>query len=212
MTRLRRYRLLLAAALCAGLAALLVLFAADVASWRSTVARDDLRFRALPTHRGLWKPRATLPFDPASLALGTSSTIAWRRALQSFWFTRVNVNPDVRMDPPTIRTDAENRLVVETSAAPTAAQRSVAANLLGVLTVTTPVPGHDPDVLAQLVKRAEGYFQQAVETDPGDVDAKENLELLLRIARPGKSRLGQDARSAIGFGLGNAVEPRGSGY
>lgn len=212
MRRLGRHRSLLAAVLCAGLAALLVLFAGDVASWRSTVPRDDLRFRALPSHRGLWQPRTTLPFDPAALALGTSSTIEWRRALQYFWFTRVNVNPDVRMDPPTLRTDAQDRLLAQMAAAPSTGQRSVAANLLGVLTITTPVPGHDPVVLTQLIKRAEGYFQSAVELDSGNVDAKENLELLLRIVRPGKSRLGQDARTAIGFGLGNAVEPRGSGY
>jgi hypothetical protein len=212
MRRLRRYRLLFAAALCAGLAVLLVLFAADVAAWRSAVTRDDLRFRALPSHRGLWRPSTTLPFDPASLALGTSSAIQWRRALQYFWFTRINVNPDQRMDPPTLRGAAQNRLLAEMTAAPTAAERSVAANLLGVLAVTTPVPGHDPDVLTQIVKRAEGYFQQAVELDGRDTDAKQNLELLLRIAKPGKSKLGRDARSAIGFGLGNAVEPRGSGY
>ena len=86
-------------------------FAADVSAWRSTVARDDLRFRALPTHRDLWRPATTLPGDPASLLIGTGSTISYRSALQYFWFSRIGSNPEVRQDTPTLRATAQNKLL-----------------------------------------------------------------------------------------------------
>ena len=98
------------------------------------------------------------------------------------------------------------------SSAPTAAERSAAANLLGVLVVTTPAVGNDQSAIKQLIKRATGYFQQAITLDPANRAAKQNLELALRIAKPGKGRLGQDARSGYGFGRGESVVVTGSGY
>lgn len=213
MTRaMRKHWPLGAALLCAGLAVVLVLLATDVASWRTTVARDDLRFRASPTHAALWKPSTQLPGDPASALVGTSSTLAWRRALQYFWYSRIGSNPEIRMDTPTLRAEAQDKLLHEIDAAPTAAQRSQAANLLGVLVVTTPAPGRDQDVILQILKRSAGYFQKAIELDPGNADAKQNLELVYRIAKPGKGHLGKDARSGYGFGKGQGAVAQGSGY
>src|SRR5581483_9735798 len=42
---LRRHRQAFLAVLCAGLAAVLVLLALDAKAWRTTISRDDLRFR-----------------------------------------------------------------------------------------------------------------------------------------------------------------------
>lgn len=211
MPALRKHRWLVFALLCAAVAVALGLFAADVAAWRSTVARDDLRFRALPTHTGLWRPSTRLPGDPAGALLGTSSTVAWRRALQFFWYSRIGSDPEVRMDSPTLRATAQDSLLAELAGAPTSAQRSAAANLLGVLVVTTPA-GNDKDVIAQILKRSANYFQQAIEIDPGNVDAKQNLELVLRITKPGKGHLGHDARSGYGFGRGQGAGDLGNGY
>jgi hypothetical protein len=208
----RRHGALLAAVVCGGIATLLVLLAVDVASWRSTVERDDLRFRALPRHVGLWRPETTLPGDPASLLLGTSSTISWRRAEQFFWFTRTGGNPETRMDTPTLRAETQDRLLAQLQAAPRAAERSAAANLLGVLVVTTPVPNSDQDAIAQILQRAIAYFQRSIEIDPTNLDAKQNLELVLRITKPGKGRLGKDARSGYGYGLGQGANAKGGGY
>ena len=55
-TQLRRHRSALLALLLACVALVLGLLAADVHAWQTTVARDDLRFRALPAHKGLWQP------------------------------------------------------------------------------------------------------------------------------------------------------------
>jgi hypothetical protein len=196
---------------CALVAVAVGLFAADVAAWRSTVARDDLRFRALPTHRNLWQPSTRLPGDPAAAILGTGSTIAWRRALQYFWYSRIGSNPEIRMDTPTLRASAQDRLLGELAGAPTSQQRSDAANLLGVLVVTTPA-GNDQDAIAQILKRAANYFQTAIEINPNNADAKQNLELVLRITKPGKGHLGHDARSGYGFGRGQGAGELGNGY
>lgn len=213
MTRaLHKHWPLGAAVLCAGLAVVLVLLATDVASLHATIARDDLRFRASPTHAALWRPSTQLPGNPAAALVGTSSTIAWRRALQYFWYSRIGSNPEIRMDTPTLRAEAQDKLLRQIDAAPTAAQRSQAANLLGVLVVTTPAPGRDQDVILQILKRSAGYFQKAIELDPGNADAKQNLELVYRIAKPGKGHLGKDARSGYGFGKGQGAVSQGSGY
>jgi hypothetical protein len=210
--RVLRHKLLLLGLLCGLASALFALLAVDAASWRSSVARDDLRFRALPTHRALWHPATTLPGDPAALLLGTTSTMAWRRTLQSFWYARVGDDPNVRVDPATLRAQAQDSLLAQVASAPTAGQRSAAANLLGVLVVTTPAPGSDKQALVQILKRAADYFQQSIALDPANLDAKQNLELVLRITRPGKGHLGKDARSGYGFGRGQGAGQLGSGY
>src|SRR5581483_3295380 len=100
---LRRHRLGAGALVLAALATLLVLFAFDARSWQSSVRRDDIRFRALPDHGELWKPSTILPGDPAGAVLNTGDTVAWRRALQSFWYTRVGSNPKSPEDLPKLR-------------------------------------------------------------------------------------------------------------
>jgi hypothetical protein len=209
--RIRRHRAAFLALLCAGIAVVLALLAADVNAWRSTVARDDLRFRALPAHRALWRPSTVLPGDPASLLVGTGNTIAYRRALQYFWFARIGSNPEVRQDTPTLRAEAQNKLLDLISSAPNATERAAAANLLGVLVVTTPLVGSTGGTTTVLTRAAQ-YFQQAIALNPTNADAKENLELVLRLRRPGQGRFGHDARSGYGFGRGRGVTAPGGGY
>ncbi len=149
---------------------------------------------------------------PAAALVGTSSTIKWRRAIQFFWYSRIGSNPDIRMDTPTLRAATQDKLLGELSSAPTAAERSSAANLLGVLVATTPAVGNDQSAIKQLLRRATDYFQQAITLDPANRAAKQNLELALRIDQPGKGRLGRDARSGYGYGKGESVDATGSGY
>jgi hypothetical protein len=52
--RFRRHRLLVLALGCAALSAVFILLAIDAAAWGSTVARDDMKFRAQTTHAALW--------------------------------------------------------------------------------------------------------------------------------------------------------------
>lgn len=212
MTVFRRHRLGIASAVLAALAALLVLFAFDARAWQSSVNRDDIRFRAILNHGGLWQPRTLLPGDPAGAALATSDTIAWRRALQSFWSTHIGANPQAQQDLPKLRARAQAQLLALMSTGKTAAERSGAANLLGVLVITTPVSAGSQAEQLQVLKQSTGYFRQAVELDPSDRAAKQNLELVLRATRPGKGRLGKDAHAGFGFGKGHGTSVVGNGY
>jgi hypothetical protein len=209
---LRRHRSALVAIVFAAVAVALALLAVDARAWQRTVTRDDLRFRALPAHKGLWNPHTVLPGDPAARILGTGDTMSYRRALQYFWYSRIGSNPEVRQDTPALRASAQERIQGLITSAPTAKRRADAANLLGVLVVTTPAPGSDQDAVTQILTRAAQYFQLAISIDPGNFDAKQNLELVLRLQRPGKGKLGRDARSGYGFGRGRGAGTQGSGY
>jgi len=195
---------------CFLVAALLVLFAFDLRSWPQRLTHDDLRFRALHSHAGLWRSPSLLPGDPARIVLGLDEPIAYRRALQLFWFSRVGSAPDTRADLPTVRVRAEEALARLVSVGRTPQERSTAANLLGVLTVTTPTA--DSETQTQTLVRSAEYFQQAIAEDPTNVAAKLNLELVLRLRRPGKSGFNRDARGGFGFGKGRGAEVVGSGF
>ena len=209
---LARHRSALVALVLMGVALVLALLAVDVRAWQTTVARDDLRFRALPAHKGLWSSPTILPGDPASRLIGTGDAMAYRHALQYFWFARIGSNPEVRQDTPELRASAQERIQSMIGSAPNAKQRSDAANLLGVLVVTTPAPGSDQDAVTQILTRAAQFFQLAISIDDGNLDAKQNLELVLRLQRPGKGKLGRDARSGYGFGRGRGAGQQGSGF
>jgi len=201
----------LAGLVCAVLAAALGLLATDVSSWRSAFMRDDIRFRALPRHQDLWQPSTILPGDPAAALLGTSNSVRWREALQSFAATQTLTGVQSTTKGPALRASAQQRLLTQLAAAPTRSQRSQAANLLGVLVVTTPA-GSDERVLARLVKRGASYFKQAIALDPGNASAKENLELVLRIKKPDKGKLSHTIRSGYGFSNNRGTGLEGNGY
>ncbi len=210
MTVLRRSRLVLAALACLGVAVVLALVAVDTHRWQRTLTRDDLRFRALHSHVGLWTSPAAFPGDPARTLLGIGDALTYRRALQLFWFSRIGSNPQSRQDVPATRVEAQDQLERLMGTASTGEERSTAANLLGVLTVTTPAA--DASALTQTLRRAAEYFQRAIGEDSANYAAKLNLELVLRLQRPGKSRFGKDARGGYGFGRGRGVGVIGSGF
>jgi hypothetical protein len=212
MSLVRRHWLGVAALVFVAIATLLVLFALDARAWQTSVRRDDIRFRALLDHNDLWKPVTILPGDPAGSVLQTSDTIAWRRALQSFWYTHIGANPQAQEDLPKLRARAQSQLLDLMSSGKTAAERSDAANLLGVLVITTPISAGSQTAQIQVLKQSISYFQQAVELDPGDTAAKENLELVLRVTRPGKGPIGKDAHAGFGFGRGHGTSLTGNGY
>src|SRR6185437_8860840 len=114
--------------------------------------------------------------------------LQYGNALQYFWFSHVGNNPEVRQDAPTLRADAQDRLQALMKTGANLRQRSAAANLLGVLVVTTPSIANDPSAITQTLTRSAEYFQQAIALNPGNNDAKENLELVLRLTRPGKGK------------------------
>jgi hypothetical protein len=214
VSRLGRHRHGAVALLCLVVAVLLGLLAADVRTVRTTVSRDDITFRARPARGSLWKMHVMLPGNVAADLIGSSDTIAYRHAIQLFLYSRLGAgaSEELHQDLPTIRAEAQQELQSEMDAAWVPQERSSAANLLGVLVVTTPVAANDHKLIAKILKRSAGYFQRAISLDPTNDDAKQNLELVLRVTKPKKGGLDRDARSGFGFGSGHALVPLGSGY
>ena len=66
--------------------------------------------------------------------------------------------------------------------------------------------------MTQILTRAAQYFQLAIAIDPDNFDAKQNLELVLRVQEPGKGKIGRDARAGYGFGRGRGAITKGAGY
>ena len=211
MKLLRRHKVAIAAAVCAGLAAVFVLLALDARTWQSAMTRDDLRFRAMHSHRSLWRPQTALPGDPAEHLLGLGNAVSYRRAVQLFWFSRIGSDPETQQDLPTTRAQAQGLLESAMESAQTVGERSNAANLIGVIVVTSPLVT-DPKAEEATLRRAAAFFQQAISLDPSNYDAKLNLQLVLLLQRPGKSKVGRDARGGYGFGRGHGVSETGSGY
>jgi hypothetical protein len=209
MKLLRRVLPLVVAAVLLGAATVLAFLAVDARAWQSTLTRSDLRFRTHPSHVGLWRNPAVLPGDPARFLLGLDDGLSYRRALQLFWFSQVGASTGGQADLAATRVAAEEQLQTLMTTAATGAERSNAANLLGVMTVTTPA---ESSTQKATVAHARTYFERAVVEDPADYAAKLNLELVLRLERPGKSRLDQDARGGFGFGGANGVGLVGGGF
>ena len=208
MRRIRRAFPLAAAVALLGLATVLVLFALDVRSWQGAVTRSDVLFRAQRSHIGLWRSPAVVPGDPARSALGLDDALSYRRAIQLFWLSEKGASTGGQADLAATTIAAETQLQRLATSAATARERSNAANLLGVMTVTAP---ENSSTQKAEIATATRYFQQAVIADPTNYGPKLNLELLLRVAKPGKNTLDQDARGGFGFGGANGVGVVGGG-
>lgn len=208
MKRLRRALPLASAIVLLGLATILVLFAFDVRAWQGALTHGDVSFRAQRSHVGLWRSPAVLPGDPARSLLGLDDALSYRRALQLYWLQRGGASTGGQADLAATRVAAETQLQRLMTSAATREERSNAANLLGVMTVNAP---ENSATQKQEIATARRYFQQAVIADPTNYDAKINLELLLRVAHPGKNKLDQDARGGFGYGGANGVGVVGGG-
>ena len=209
MKRLRRALPFIAGLVLMGLATVAALFAFDVHAWQGAFTQGDLRFRAQRSHIGLWSSPAVLPADPARAVLGIGDALAYRRAVQLYWFSQKGASTGGQADLAATRTAAETQLQRLLTSAATPGERSNVANLLGVMTVTAP---ENSATQKQEIAAAIRYFAQAASDDPTNYDAKANLELLLRIAHPGKNKLDQDARGGFGFGGANGVGVVGGGF
>jgi hypothetical protein len=206
--RLRRALPFIAGIALLGLATVLVLFALDVRAWQGTITQGDVRFRSQRSHVRLWESPAVLPGDPARAALGLDDALSYRRAVQLFWFSTAGASTGGQADLAATRVAGETDLQRLMASGATRQERSNAANLLGVMTVTAP---ENSATQKQEIAAAVRYFAQAVRDDPTNYDAKLNLELLLRVAHPGKNKLDQDARGGFGYGGANGVGVVGGG-
>lgn len=210
MRYVRRALPLVAVVVLLGLAVLLALLAVDARAWQGRIVRDDLRFRAHQSHLALWRSPAVLPHDPARSLLGLDDALSYRKALELYWFGRVGVSTGGQPDFAAERVVTEERLQSLLESGSTREERSNAANLLGVMTVTAPAA--DTATELEGLDRAKSLFVQAIREDPTNYAPKVNLELVLRIGNPGKIEINQDARGGFGSGGANGVGHVGGGY
>lgn len=202
-------------------AALLVALAVDVLRWDRALAADDLRFRASPAAaQGLWQPDVLLPFGATRRALGLDDDLAHRGALRRFWPVRpgqVVSGPELEAQ----RGQVQAELGRISRLDPDDRRRSRAMNMLGVLTVGAYYTSYygfgavgpgDPNERASVLRNAIGLFQNAVVTDPGNAEAKQNLELLLRDAGAAEIVVDDPSGQAAEGESAGAGLRAGSGY
>jgi hypothetical protein len=216
---LRRELLLVVAAGCLLAAVFVALLAVDVARWRTTLPADDVRFRASSQRSSsLWSPKLLAPLRSGTKLLDVDDDLQFRRALQ---LVRASSLDDATVSDPNLavrRTDAAQLLesIVANDARPEHSSR--AANLLGVISIAAynaaPSGASDQD-RSELLLNAIASFEQAIDLDPENDDAKYNLQLMLARGQgllPTEASAGRNplpgGRGARGAGAG---EP-GSGY
>jgi hypothetical protein len=156
------------------------LVARDAAAVRRTVTQDDLVFlQGQPVYDQLWRFDTTLPYVADLFGIGDD--ILYRHALRKYAAEdrrqrgRSSFNPG-------LRAEAQAALSIAERAGLSAARRSKLASLQGVMsydeTLTNPIDA------SALAGQALEHFHRAVKTDPTNVEAKYNLEYLLRLVDP----------------------------
>jgi len=190
----RRALLVLAAVVCLCAAAVAALLATDVRAWDSAFRAGDAEAVAHPS-----PPRTAdeiLPFHIARNLLAVDDDLTLRRALVLFHGGYSGIPSHDQSSAGTeARAEAETALerAIRVESGPRA---SVAANLLGVLELVDAAAGVGES--GATVDRAIVELQNAIHLDPGNDDAKANLELAMGLAPPDSpfrtSRLGSTGK------------------
>jgi hypothetical protein len=189
------------------------LVARDAAAVRQSVEHSDLVFlEAQPSYARLWRLETTIPY-PARL-FGIEDDLLYRHALRKYAAEDRRQQGRFNFSSPGLRAEAQAALSIAENADLSAARRSKLANLQGILsydeTLTNPLDA------AGLAQEALEHFHRAVKIDPANIEAKYNLEYLLRLVDPNQNPARQrrfvpadiEARSTPGGG----GERRGQGY
>jgi hypothetical protein len=193
------------------LAAGLVLLAADARGWQDTLREDDVLFQMAPS-RAHWAPNERAPDGLARRLLAVDDDIRLRRALRLFQLAHLPaITYEAGQSVEILRVRAQIALAQIERNAADARDRAVAANLLGVLAFEE--ARNDPLNAASLLRRSRQEFRNAITLAPAGEDAKVNLEILLRLSRPGAEK----ARQQVGIfgaahGIGAGASRAGRGY
>jgi hypothetical protein len=155
--------------------------ALDVASvWRE-VAADDFRFEAAPSRQhALWEGVGLAPGALTTRVLGIEDDLAYRRTTLLFTRSRPGRAPYPGPQLAALRGQTALELTRTSQAERSAERRSQLLNFLGTLPLDRRI--QDQAERASVLQTAIGIFESAVRVDPENVDAKTNLELVLRIS------------------------------
>ncbi len=173
---MKTVRLATAVALLA-VATILACLASDVLSWRDAIRNGDHEF-ARRAVDATWNANTVLPSDPARGLLGLGVPLRFRFAEQSFAAVQTaGQGYDNGLSETRTRGELEAELVgLAQSRDHVIASR--ADNMLGILAFTDSTP--TGPIAAAPIDQSVADFQAAIRLDPTNVDAKFNLELLLR--------------------------------
>lgn len=186
MSRRRRWALRIAAVLAVPLALALVVLALDVLRVPRELAADDVRFQGGPrVRRSLWNDLGFLPGQPGVRLLGLQDDVAHRRAVAIFAQVQPGKVAITTPELEALRGQAQLEVTLQARVEQEARRQAAQLNNLGILTIGR--YSTDGQEATQILTRAVGSFQNAIEVDPGNLDALRNLEILLR--RPEASHL-----------------------
>jgi hypothetical protein len=181
---------LIAAVVLLALAALAAVLAFDVRAWSNAFDANDARFQATPRQSD-WQAETTFPADVAERLLAVRDDVELRQALQAFVIADRTPRAFGLDERKARARSAAEAMLAEVSSTAVPTRASQAQNLVGVLVhrtgrVADGTTGEDRTIAA---------FETAVRLDPGNNDAKYNLELMLRRARPTGTREGPNTGS-----------------
>lgn len=213
MTAVRTRRLRVgAAAVAAALAVALALLAVDVLRSSSALAGGDARYRSRPAATGLWTPGKQAG-GVARTILGVDDDLAFREAVRALRLSQRDRPSDSSPEAVLRRARAQELLQEAATTDPEPARRSRALNLLSVLLLSTPSASQEER--AAVLKAALASLAKAIELDPGNTNAKYNLEVTLR-RQAGVQQVqgGPSPNPSEGQGdsRGAATGPPGRGY
>jgi hypothetical protein len=166
------------AALAAAIALALAIGIVDV--WRD-VRQSDFRFQSASKRQtALWDDLDPLPASLSVRVLGIEDDLAYRRTIELY--ERVRPGRVAGFGPriESLRGQAQLELTRASEADANPVRRSKLLNFIGVMPLDR--PSTVGDERADQLRTAIGVLQSAVRVDPGNAEAKLNLELLLRDA------------------------------
>jgi hypothetical protein len=197
---------------CLALAAVLALLALDLGRWRDAVPAGDVRYGAA-VDDGTWEPSTLLPRGATGALLGVREDVEFREALRAVRRSRLEDQTVSDPELAVLRSEAQARLEAIAGAPGDAARRSRAAALLGVLGMSRLVTEtQQRDVLLQFTL---ANLERAIALDPGNAEAKLNLELALQRGRAIELAEGAGGRNPSPGGQGSrgaGTSDPGSGY
>jgi hypothetical protein len=203
------------ALVCSLLAVGLALVAVDVARWDDAVRSGDVRYRVSPEEAGLWQPDGLMPGGLGESALGIRDDVAFRRALQALRAAHLDDATASISDPEVAIRKNEAQALLEAVVATESdrSRRSRAAGLLGVLGLARFV--FETNDRGALLSSTVSDLQLAIALDPGNDEAKYNLELALQRGRGyqiSEGSAGVDPQAGGSGAKGAGASLPGTGY
>jgi hypothetical protein len=179
VSRRRVWATRIAAVLAVPLALALVVLAVDVVRVPQELAADDVRFQGGPrVRRSLWNDLGFLPGQPGVRLLGLRDDVAHRGAVAIFAQVQPGKVAITTPELEALRGQAQLEVTLQARVEREAHRQAEQLNNLGILTIGR--YSTDGQEATQILARAVGSFQNAIEADPGNLDALRNLEILLR--------------------------------